>query len=119
MNYGAVLGVTLTGAMMLLALIALLLSLKKRKLLASRFFLERRNVIKTLNIFLVGMLMLTANMLIHAFNLLGLVSYNLYIVISITCGSGLAISLIITFCQYIRIVGIRRRAPSLKQSRKP
>ncbi len=118
MNYGAILGVALTGTMLILALISVILSIKKRKLLASRFFLERRNVIKALNIFLIGMLMLTANMLIRAFSLLGLVSHNLYVIISITCGSGLAISLIITFCEYIRILGIGKREPDLKQLRK-
>ncbi|RLG04176.1 MAG: hypothetical protein DRN54_01680 [Thaumarchaeota archaeon] len=104
MNYGGLLGVILTGVALLLAIIALVLSSRKPKIALSKTFLMKDRVLRGAKIFMIGILMLTADMFAYVLHSLDLLERGPYVIISIACGSGLAITSAYFFYELIRII---------------
>jgi len=108
-NYGAFLGIILTGVALILAFITVLLARKEPKIFATGIFLERRKIVRALKILLIGIIMLTADIVAHIFHYFNFIGRGIYMMLSIICGSGLALSFIAFFYENIRIMMKRRK----------
>ena len=104
MNYGGLLGVILTGVALVLAIITLVLSSRKPKIALSKTFLMKDRVLRGAKIFMIGILMLTADMFAYILHSLDLLERGPYVIISIVCGSGLAITSSYFFYELIRVI---------------
>ena len=108
-SYGAFLGMTLTGTALILAFIAMSLARRSSETYIARIFLERARIIRALKILLIGLLMMTVNIMAHIFYCFNLMGRGIYLALSIICGSGLAISFIVFFYENIKIMVGRRK----------
>ena len=104
MNYGGLLGVILTSVALVLAIITLVLGSRKPKIALSKTFLMKDRVLRGAKIFMIGILMLTADMFAYILHSLDLLERGPYVIISIACGSGLAITSAYFFYELIRII---------------
>ncbi len=104
MNYGGLLGVILTSVALVLAIITLVLSSRKPKIALSKTFLMKDRVLRGAKIFMIGILMLTADMFAYILHSLDLLERGPYVIISIVCGSGLAITSSYFFYELIRVI---------------
>ena len=104
MNYGGLLGVILTSVALVLAIITLVLGSRKPKIALSKTFLMKDRVLRGAKIFMIGILMLTADMFAYILHSLDLLERGPYVIISIVCGSGLAITSAYFFYELIRII---------------
>ena len=103
-SYGAFLGMALTGTALILAFIAMLLARRSSETYIARIFLERARIIRALKILLIGIIMMTVNVMAHISYRFNLMGRDIYVALSIICGSGLAISFIAFFYENIRIM---------------
>jgi len=104
MNYGGLLGVILTSVALVLAIITLVLGSRKPKIALSKTFLMKDRVLRGAKIFMIGILMLTADMFAYILHSLDLLERGPYVIISIVCGSGLAITSSYFFYELIRVI---------------
>ena len=104
MNYGGLLGVILTSVALVLAIITLVLGSRKPKIALSKTFLMKDRVLRGAKIFMIGILMLTADMFAYILHSLDLLERGPYVIISIACGSGLAITSSYFFYELIRVI---------------
>jgi len=103
-SYGAFLGMALTGTALILAFIVVLLSRRSPKTHIARIFLERVRIIRALKILLTGFILMTVNVTAHIFYRFNLMNRDIYLALSIICGSGLAISFIVFLYEHIKIM---------------
>ena len=109
-NYGAFLGMTLTGTAVILAFIAMFLAKRSPETFIARIFLERARIIRALKILLIGIMMMTVNVMAHISYCFNLMGRDIYMALSIICGSGLAISFMAFFYENIRIMKKREKS---------
>ena len=104
MSYGGLIGVIVTGIALALAITVSILGFRKPKIALSRTFLMKDRVLRGAKIFMIGILMLTADMLAYALHSLDLIERGPYVIMSILCGSGLAITSSYFFYELIKII---------------